>query len=41
VNTVIRELKSSGRWKEIYKKWIPSDTVPEPPPDDWRAVSQP
>ncbi|MFN3929693.1 MAG: transporter substrate-binding domain-containing protein, partial [Thermoflexus sp.] len=40
VNTVIKELKTSGRWKEIYKKWIPSDTVPEPPPDDWRAAGQ-
>ncbi len=40
VNTVIKELKTSGRWKEIYKKWIPSDTIPEPPPDDWRAASQ-
>ena len=37
VNRVIRDLKTSGRWKDIYKKNIPTEP-PEPPIDDWRKI---
>lgn len=40
VNATIRDLKSSGKWAEIYKQWI-SETVPPLPPQDWREVSKP
>jgi putative glutamine transport system substrate-binding protein len=40
VNSVIRKLKTSSRWKEIWKAEIGERlgifTTPEPPPDDWR-----
>ena len=40
VNTVIRNLKSSGKWKEIWKKEIGDkvgiQTLPDPPLDEWR-----
>ena len=37
VNHVIRDLKASGKWNEIYKRNIPSDP-PDPPIDDWRKI---
>ena len=37
VNKVVKDLKSSGKWKELYKKNIPT-TPPEPPIDDWRKI---
>jgi aspartate/glutamate/glutamine transport system substrate-binding protein len=37
VNAAIRDLKSSGKWAESYKKWV-SETVPAAPPEDWRDV---
>jgi putative glutamine transport system substrate-binding protein len=37
VNAAIRDLKSSGKWAESYKKWV-SETVPALPPQDWRDV---
>jgi putative glutamine transport system substrate-binding protein len=40
VNAAIRDLKSSGKWAEFYKKWI-SETVPELPPQEWRDVKMP
>lgn len=40
VNTVIRNLKTSGKWKQIWKKEIGDKvgilTIPDPPPDEWR-----
>lgn len=40
VNTVIKNLKSSGKWKTIWKAEIGDKlgitTIPEPPGDDWR-----
>jgi putative glutamine transport system substrate-binding protein len=38
VNKVVKDLKASGKWKEIYKKNIPT-TPPEPPIDDWRKIA--
>ncbi len=39
VNTVIKDLKSSGKWKAIWKANIGDKfgitTIPEPPADDW------
>ncbi len=39
VNTVIRNLKSSGKWKTIWKKEVGDvfgiSTVPDPPADEW------
>ena len=35
VNGVIEEMRTDGRWKEIYAKWLVgvlSDTVIDPPP---------
>jgi putative glutamine transport system substrate-binding protein len=40
VNATIRDLKESGRWAEIYRKWI-SEDVPDMPPQDWREVTSP
>ncbi len=37
VNAVIRDLKSSGKWAEIYKQWV-AETVPALPPQEWRDV---
>jgi putative glutamine transport system substrate-binding protein len=37
VNKVVKDLKTSGKWKELYKKNIPT-TPPEPPIDDWRKI---
>jgi putative glutamine transport system substrate-binding protein len=37
VNQVIRDLKQTGRWAEIYRRWISND-VPSVPPEDWRTV---
>ncbi len=37
VNKVVKDLKTSGKWKELYKKSIPT-TPPEPPIDDWRKI---
>jgi putative glutamine transport system substrate-binding protein len=37
VNTVVEDLKTSGKWKVLYKKNIPT-TPPEPPIDDWRKI---
>lgn len=43
VNTVIKNLKSSGKWKTIWKAEIGDKlgiaTIPEPPDDDWRINS--
>ncbi len=40
VNTVITNLKTSGKWKTIWKTEIGDKygiaTVPEPPPDNWK-----
>lgn len=40
VNQVIRDLKSSGAWAELYKKHVSAEKVPGPPPQDWRAVGK-
>jgi aspartate/glutamate/glutamine transport system substrate-binding protein len=41
VNTVIKNLKSSGKWKTIWKTEIGDKfgmvSVPEPPGDDWKV----
>lgn len=37
VNAAIRDLKSSGKWAESYKKWV-SETVSAVPPQEWRDV---
>jgi putative glutamine transport system substrate-binding protein len=37
VNGALRDLKESGEWAEIYKKWIGSDPTGLPP-QDWREV---
>lgn len=37
VNKVVRGLKASGKWAEIYKKNIPA-APPAPPEDDWRKI---
>ena len=37
INKVIRDLKASGKWKEIYTKNIPANP-PDPPIDDWRKI---
>jgi putative glutamine transport system substrate-binding protein len=37
VNKVVKDLKASGKWKEIYKKNIPADP-PDVPIDDWRKI---
>ncbi len=40
VNTVIKNLKSSGKWKELWKREIGDKvgiaTIPDPPADEWR-----
>ncbi len=39
VNAVVRNVKSSGKWKSIWKNEIGDKlkvmTIPDPPPDDW------
>jgi aspartate/glutamate/glutamine transport system substrate-binding protein len=39
VNTVIRNLKSSGKWKNLWKAEVGEKfgiaTIPDPPPDEW------
>lgn len=37
VNKVVRDLKASGKWKDIYRKNIPAEP-PDPPIDDWRKI---
>jgi putative glutamine transport system substrate-binding protein len=37
VTKVIRDLKASGKWKDIYKKNVPA-APPDPPIDDWRKI---
>jgi putative glutamine transport system substrate-binding protein len=37
VNKVLADLKKSGKWKELYKKNIPT-TPPEAPIDNWRQI---
>ena len=37
VNTAVRELKQSGKWVELFKKWV-ADEAPAVPPQDWREV---
>jgi len=37
VNGALRDLKQSGEWAEIYKKWIGSDPTGLPP-QEWRDV---
>jgi polar amino acid transport system substrate-binding protein len=35
VNSVIQEMRTDGRWADIYSKWLVgvlSDTVIDPPP---------
>ncbi len=43
VNTVIKNLKSSGKWKALWKAEIGDKlgivTIPDPPDDDWRKNS--
>lgn len=39
VNAAIRNLKQSGKWADIYRKWI-SDAVPQVPPQDWHDVGK-
>ncbi|MBI3941666.1 MAG: glutamate ABC transporter substrate-binding protein [Chloroflexi bacterium] len=41
VNKVVRDMKTSGKWAEIYKKWIPADKVPPVPPQNWQDVKLP
>jgi putative glutamine transport system substrate-binding protein len=38
VNATLREMKESGRWAELYKKFIPEQQVPAVPPQEWREV---
>ena len=43
VNDVLKSLKTSGKWKELYKKEIgdkAGTTAPEPPIDDWREIQK-
>ena len=37
VNATLRDLKQTGKWAEIYKKWIGSDPT-SVPPQEWRDV---
>lgn len=37
INAAIRDLKQSGKWAEIYKKWI-ADQPPAVPPQEWSEV---
>lgn len=37
VNGALRDLKQSGKWAELYKKWIGSDPTGLPP-QEWRDV---
>ncbi len=37
VNGALRDLKQSGKWAEIFKKWIGSDPTAVPP-QEWRDV---
>lgn len=39
VNAALRDLKQSGQWAELYKKWL-AETVPQQPPQDWRDVAK-
>jgi putative glutamine transport system substrate-binding protein len=41
VNAVVHDLKTSGRWQELYAEWISGGEAPAPPPDDWQAVTKP
>lgn len=38
VNQVIRDLKSSGGWAELYREHVSTENVPEAPPQEWRDV---
>jgi putative glutamine transport system substrate-binding protein len=38
VNKVVKDLKSSGKWAELYKKNIPAE-VPPVPDDDWHKIT--
>lgn len=41
VNDLLKDMKKSGRWKELYKKEIgdkAGTTTPEPPIDNWREI---
>ncbi len=40
VNDVVRAMKTDGRWKALYEKWITSPAV-APPPADWHNVKPP
>ena len=43
VNDVLKSLKTSGKWKELYKKEIGDKSgvaAPEPPIDDWREIQK-
>jgi putative glutamine transport system substrate-binding protein len=43
VNDVLKSLKTSGKWKEIFKKEIGDKSgvaTPEPPIDDWREIQK-
>jgi aspartate/glutamate/glutamine transport system substrate-binding protein len=37
VNKVVKDLKASGKWAELYKKNIPTE-APAPPDDDWHKI---
>ncbi len=41
VNAAIARMKSSGAWQEAYQRWIPAAEIPQPPVDDWQAVTAP
>lgn len=41
VNAAIARMKSSGAWQEAYQRWIPTAEIPQPPVDDWQAVTAP
>lgn len=37
VNKVVKDLKASGKWVELYKKNIPAE-APAPPDDNWHTI---
>jgi aspartate/glutamate/glutamine transport system substrate-binding protein len=37
INTVLRQMKSDGRWQALYEKWITTPAI-EPPPANWREI---
>jgi putative glutamine transport system substrate-binding protein len=41
VNAVVHDLKTTGKWQDLYAKWIPAGAAPAPPPDDWETITAP